>query len=503
MYILHKSGIFGGGLYVTAVNIQRMIISTLEGNDIIYVLSSSPAAMMGVVGGLGSDTIIISPRQAPPVISDRGMGHSGIVEHSFISTDPAWQAAQLDGISVNVFDAESLGFKVRNIRPRAADLGTTLLVPDDLPGPIDPDYLSAQFEFRLSNYSQQIEIHFSSLGVLFSPQQIVLNSNSPVAILNVTSRPLGYLLDYFKDNFDTNEAYMAVLASTLDTKKQLPSLSLRLLGTLAFNTTAYSVRLIHPAKELRVLEGDSHYNDTYELIMYPCSKTSTSFARLKAYSSDPYMRIEPSVFTLSPNSPTPCRQTVRVWALDDSSPEGNRYSTVMHYFVEEGTSSDMLHNLTVDDLPFVGVAVYDNDVPGLIVIPPETDYGVIEGSSNTQPYKVKLTMTPPVGGVTLHLHVQPTPTERFTLNTRYEQLSFTAPSTGPVVGVFDRYLTFNSSSPTELSIPLYGLTDHRVESSNVVMFAPQQPLAFNIQGPVIINGEVDASIPDSIPFPFM
>lgn len=43
------------------INFQQFVVLSVEGNDRIYVLGTPEGAVVHIAGGLGSDSIIISP----------------------------------------------------------------------------------------------------------------------------------------------------------------------------------------------------------------------------------------------------------------------------------------------------------------------------------------------------------------------------------------------------------------------------------------------------------
>src|SRR5262249_25385077 len=100
-------GVFGAGLNVSFVNIEKLVTDGAEGNDRFFVLSTGLDVSTEVDGGLGSDTFFMggSPADAPiAVISNDLKGHSGIIQHTVTGTDAAYNGIAVDGVSVNVAD---------------------------------------------------------------------------------------------------------------------------------------------------------------------------------------------------------------------------------------------------------------------------------------------------------------------------------------------------------------------------------------------------------------
>lgn len=56
-FVVTSQGIFGAGLTVYYDNVESVELDTLEGNDTIYILSTSASLVTTIIGGQGSDTI--------------------------------------------------------------------------------------------------------------------------------------------------------------------------------------------------------------------------------------------------------------------------------------------------------------------------------------------------------------------------------------------------------------------------------------------------------------
>jgi len=106
-FVITDQGVFGGGLYVTYVNIEKLRVDGAEGDDRYFVLSTNADMITEIDGGLGSDSFFIggSPSDAPiPVISNDLKGHSGVILNNVESEDSLYDGITVDGISANVAD---------------------------------------------------------------------------------------------------------------------------------------------------------------------------------------------------------------------------------------------------------------------------------------------------------------------------------------------------------------------------------------------------------------
>jgi Ca2+-binding RTX toxin-like protein len=102
-FVITEAGVFGAGLTVNFVNIERLKVDGAEGDDRFYVQSTSENFVTELFGGLGSDTFNMSG-DTPPVVSNDLRGHSGLILHDVESFDPRFDEQALFGISANVAD---------------------------------------------------------------------------------------------------------------------------------------------------------------------------------------------------------------------------------------------------------------------------------------------------------------------------------------------------------------------------------------------------------------
>jgi Ca2+-binding RTX toxin-like protein len=102
-FVVTEDGVFGAGLTVSFVNIESLRVDAAEGNDRVFVQSTSEKFITEVFGGLGEDTVFMSG-PTPPIVSNDLRGHSGIVTHGVESTDARYDGQHLFGISANVAD---------------------------------------------------------------------------------------------------------------------------------------------------------------------------------------------------------------------------------------------------------------------------------------------------------------------------------------------------------------------------------------------------------------
>ncbi|HXK37121.1 MAG TPA: hypothetical protein VJ553_06080, partial [Candidatus Paceibacterota bacterium] len=108
-FVVTDHGVFGAGLNITYVNIERVRVDGAEGDDRFFVLSTDADVVTEIDGGLGSDSFFVggSPSDAPiPVISRDLRGYSGVILHEVESADLLYEGITVDSISANVADNE-------------------------------------------------------------------------------------------------------------------------------------------------------------------------------------------------------------------------------------------------------------------------------------------------------------------------------------------------------------------------------------------------------------
>ena len=107
-YVIDQISVFGAGRTTEAINIQRFVVASQEGDDKIYLLSSSPYCTTTLAGGRGSDSFFLAPPLIPGsdglvgrvLAVDAGLtlGQSGILRHTFDEQD--YSQSALDKVNI-------------------------------------------------------------------------------------------------------------------------------------------------------------------------------------------------------------------------------------------------------------------------------------------------------------------------------------------------------------------------------------------------------------------
>ena len=105
-FVITEDGVFGAGINVSFVNVEKVEVSGTEGDDRFFILGTGASFVTSIVGDLGSDTFFVNgPTPANGVISNDLLGHSGIVTHDVVSsTGSGYDGLKAIGVSANVAD---------------------------------------------------------------------------------------------------------------------------------------------------------------------------------------------------------------------------------------------------------------------------------------------------------------------------------------------------------------------------------------------------------------
>ena len=89
---------------------ERITVDGAEGDDHIAIMDTARSVSTNVFGGLGSDTIEIAPSEAPWVVANTLMGHSGVINHKVTQGTGAdadvYDGLLAQGVSSSIQDNE-------------------------------------------------------------------------------------------------------------------------------------------------------------------------------------------------------------------------------------------------------------------------------------------------------------------------------------------------------------------------------------------------------------
>jgi Ca2+-binding RTX toxin-like protein len=111
-FLITEQGIYGAGLNVGFEGVEVAEIDGLEGNDTFYVQSTAANMKVTVIGGLGEDFISVGGDVTTEIVSLEVEGSSGTVNHAVTSLDPNFNEIFVDGLRLNVANANAGLFEV-------------------------------------------------------------------------------------------------------------------------------------------------------------------------------------------------------------------------------------------------------------------------------------------------------------------------------------------------------------------------------------------------------
>ena len=72
-FVITATGVYGAGRVIRYINVEKVSIYGMEGDDVFHVLSTNPAIELSIFGGLGSDRVEVGSA-APAVQADDLLG---------------------------------------------------------------------------------------------------------------------------------------------------------------------------------------------------------------------------------------------------------------------------------------------------------------------------------------------------------------------------------------------------------------------------------------------
>ncbi|HWG94585.1 MAG TPA: Calx-beta domain-containing protein [Mycobacteriales bacterium] len=108
LFVVTADGIYGAGRFVSYLNVERLRLYGMEGDDVFHVLSTSAGVETGVFGGLGSDSVLVGDDAAPAQADDL-LGHTGLVRVDVESTTTGsgYAGVPVDGVAAEVLDDDA------------------------------------------------------------------------------------------------------------------------------------------------------------------------------------------------------------------------------------------------------------------------------------------------------------------------------------------------------------------------------------------------------------
>jgi hypothetical protein len=372
-YVIDDGKIVGGGLTIAFTNIEFFDVVGGDGDDEFYVLSTNPSLLLSLYGDLGSDTFVITPEDGVgPVISKNLRGHRGILEHSVVSSDPAYTGLKVRGVECDVLDNDgeygyvsvvdqggshlmtedgegSFSFFVYPTSPPKHDVVVNVVAP------AAPD----KNRWVLVNDGDTAILNFTSVTGM-SPQEVRVTYNQQVTKLDLTEKNLMLKVLVDLDGGNTQDVRF------VQTQQSLLPVDVRLIPSLNNTNGAKSVSVVERTDGSSVMEGPHGFHAYYDVYLRPCSLSEDIKVIMNVSVPDQLILSRTELTGLDFQN-SGCKATVEVRAIDDDMAEGDHFVNIQHFV--STSSGDQI--LLTDNSPLfasnVLVRIYDDDTGGVII----------------------------------------------------------------------------------------------------------------------------------------
>ncbi len=372
-YVIEDQKIFGGGLIVTFTNINVMDVVGNDGDDEFYVLSTNPSLLLTLYGSLGSDTFVLTPEdRVGPVISKNLRGHRGILEHSLVSSDPAYTGLKVRGVQCDVVDNDGDYGYVSIV-----DQGGSHLMTEDGEGtfsffvyPTTPPKQNVvvnivapaaldKSRWVLVNGKYSAILNFTAATGM-SPQEVRVTYNQNVTKLHVTEKNLMIKTLVDLDGGNTQDERF------IRTKQSMLPVFIRLIPSLNNVNGAKSLSVVEQKGGSAIMEGPHGFHARYFMHLRPCSLSYDIKVIMNVSVPDQLILSRTELSGLDFQNEE-CKATVEVHAIDDDMAEGDHFVNIQHFVSTSSGDPILLSDESALFASNVLVRIYDDDTGGVII----------------------------------------------------------------------------------------------------------------------------------------
>ncbi|MFS6827004.1 hypothetical protein [Cyanobium sp. ATX-6F1] len=481
-FVVTRDGIFGAGLNVRFENIEQAELDALEGDDKIFILSTNEDVVTKIIGGLGSDQIQVMGDVTAPIVSAELQAISGLITHTFSSTDSSYATVGAPGVDTLVSTPSTgalvsieqatqpllvseagllSGYSIRLLeKPKAGEpvyltvsAGPTSTADQAIGGRslllrrkgVGTFTSALVLSFDDDNWNQAVELEIQAENDSAPEgERIALISHSIIS------------LDQRFDGLALKDVYIKII----DNDKA--GLDIRPLDA---DHSGFS------GTTTEVLEGANGFTDQYSVSLTAAPKVGETVT----------VTLNNGIFT-STNTNTliftsadwDTAQTVTVSGVENSKQDGKKATKIKHTLSSvTGDGSDAGNYANIAASFDLDVTVYDDDVAQLIVQESDGFTAVNTGTNGGDAYRVRLTKLPTQ---TVNLKVE---TDTTTI------------IQGAVADPYSTTISFDSSTYKQWSMvginanPTLSLS---AEARSLKKFATRDQNLDQIQGALVIEG---------------
>jgi Ca2+-binding RTX toxin-like protein len=526
-FVVTSKGVFGAGLNVNFVNVELLKIDAAEGDDRFFIQSTDANLVTKLIGGLGSDSFNVGG-DAPPIISNDLLGHSGVISHTVVSDDPAYNGIRVEGISANIADndepgiviTQSDGNSVVNSAGFTQDSYTVVLTRAPAPGekvvvtalaPTKESDERAFLQFDSNDgFKDSIQLVFDSSNwnvsqsVSFMANNSVVGSDSLFGTINHTISSMDSIIGTISSA--ANDSPLISLDQAIAPDLELTGATIKITEGLGKG----QVRGIDVANG-SILELRTAWNivpdatSVYEITLAD-DQTSVNGQVLNA-ANKTIVTVNGTSFGLDNAGGELRGATLQITGGAGAGQErlimSNTADTLVlnKPWTTSLDSSSEFQILRYGAVKAVSVDVYVNDAPaepadttqtpGVKVTQTAGSTDVIEGL-NTDSYSLNLTAQP-TADVKVYVQPEPTITTRGQIFAKEAQV--TASGTSLQSDENGQFLVFTPENwLVAQSITVSAIDDGFVDGGDTKVFAPMPQIINQVQGPLYMEGMGESEI---------
>jgi len=520
-FVITANGVFGAGLNVNFVNVELLKVDAAEGDDRFFIQSTAANLVTQLVGGLGSDSFNVGG-DAPPVISNDLLGHSGIISHTVVSDDPNYDGVRVEGISANVADNDEPAIVITQSEGESvvgnAGEDSYTVVLTHAPAPGEQIVVTALAPTKEGDDSI---INFQVDGELRDSQQLVFNStnwNAPQTVTFVANAELGSEPLFGKINH-TISSDDTITGAITEAVNDWPTINLD--QTIAADLTGATITITDglgsgQTRGIETVVGTGlNLRTAWNIVpdatsVYTITLVDGQIAatgNVMEAANNTTVAVNGANFGLNNTGGDLRGATLQITQGSGAGQERLIMSNTADSLVlnKPWTSSlddsSQFQILRYGAVQAPSVDVYVNDapadsatpiqVPGVKVTQTENSTDVIEGM-NSDTYSLNLTQAP-TAEVKVYVEPEPTITTRGQIFSQEAQVAVSG--TGLQSDANGQFLVFTPSNwAVAQTITVNAIDDGFVDGGDTKVFAPQPQIINPLQGPLYMEGMGESEI---------
>ena len=385
-FVITEEAIYGAGLNIGFEGVEQAEIDGLQGDDTFFVLSTDKDMTVTVIGGLGSDTIRVAGDVTEEIVALEVEGTSGVVNHSVISDDPAYDEIYVRGLRPNIATGDTALFEVDTSGLSALDEGGVagsyrIRMTEAVTSPVFLTVSAARSSSEdrarpVAGTAQSAEVSLDATGGFAASRVLRFENTTDWQTVHVKA----------PDDAAAEGTRDVVISHAATGTERAADARIANTEVTVFDDDKPALQIAGAPSILRVVEGGSTAAIDLTLSREP-EPDETVTVTLSEPSGDLSFSRDKITFGdggVAWNSP----QTVTLTAVDDTDIE-NRERTTVSFDVASDQADGAY---AAADTPEVEVSIADNDKGEVLVT--ETGTGTIVTPGDPDSYDLVLTKAP-------------------------------------------------------------------------------------------------------------